>query len=423
MLVKIFDLLTTIIQSVLFVWVCNNIASKENKINKLKEVILILILFINSFIFSYMNINNPYANIIMIVIALTAIILFYRKSMVDGLLGFGLTHILFTMITYFVMTIYKKVAINTSFGFSTDVYIVLFIYVPAFICYFFIYMIRKYLFNLIIIIKSYKLSLTPVLLLNYALILGDTFRSYWQTEGMEFSFKNTFYIVAFIAFIFTIIYFAKVRDKAREVDMLNAALNEKMVELKKIKHDYGSEISGLYGLYQMGKVDKIGDMLKDIVNRYQGLNTAVKVSIGATPMVSSILDMAVSKGIDVIANDDGDYENLNISDNDLLKLLSNIIKNSIEALNTTENKIIKFKSYNSYDGITITIMNNGPEIPPSVINNMFNPGFSTKENITGDRGYGLNIVKEIINKCNGKIFVDSNKDWTQFKIEIPNKAR
>jgi len=233
-----------------------------------------------------MNINTPYANVIMIIIALTAIILFYRKCVVDGLLGFGLTHILFTMISYFIMPIYKIVAINTSFGFSSDVYMVLFIYVPAFICYFLIYIIRKYLFNLIITIKSYKLSLTLVLLLNYALILGDTFRSYWQIEGMEFSFQNTFYIVAFLTFIFTIIYFAKVRDKAREVEMLNVALNEKIAELKKIKHDYGSEISGLY-----------------------------------------------------------------------------------------------------------------------------------------DRGYGLIIVKEIIDKCNGKIYVDSDKDWTQFKLEIPNAAR
>lgn len=422
MLLTIFDLLTTILQSALFVLVCNNIASKKNKLNEFQQAILVLILFVNSLVFTRIDINIPYSNLMMIITALFFIVLFYRKSVVDAFLGFGLTHLIHSIISYFLLTVYNNFLTKIDFIIPIELKTILFIYIPAWIIYFFIYKTRKKLFEIIINIKSLKPSLIFMLILNYTLILGDTFRIYLLIDGMKLSFKNTFYVLTFTTFIFTIIYFAKVSDKAREVEMLNVALNEKISELKKLKHDYGSEISGLYGLYQMGKTDKIGDMLKNIVNRYQGLSTGVNVSIEATPMVSSILSLAVSKGIDVIVNDDGDYESLNISDNDMLKLLSNVIKNSIEALNTTENKIIKFKSYNSYDGINIIIINNGPEIPQSVINNMFNPGFSTKENITGDRGYGLNIVKEIINKCNGKIFVDSNKDWTQFKLEIPNKA-
>lgn len=82
---------------------------------------------------------------------------------------------------------------------------------------------------------------------------------------------------------------------------------------------------------------------------------------------------------------------------------------------------MKYKSYNSYDDIIISISNNGPEIPEDIRSNIFKEGFSTKDNKTGDRGYGLSIVKDIINSCNGKISISSDKEWTSFNITIPNK--
>ena len=236
---------------------------------------------------------------------------------------------------------------------------------------------------------------------------------------MGLVFKSVLYSTAFIAFVMAVVYFAKINDKSKEVEMLNAALNEKIVELKKVKHDYGSEISGLYGLYQLGKMDRIGEMLKAIVQRNQALNTAVSVNIEGNPIVASVLHSATSIGIDVIVFDNGSYEDLAITDNELLKLISNIVKNSIDVLSNVKNPIIKYKSYNSYNGIIITITNNGPEIPEDIKNKIFESGFSTKKNESSDRGYGLSIVNDIIRKCNGEISVESDKEWTQFKLEIP----
>lgn len=235
-------------------------------------------------------------------------------------------------------------------------------------------------------------------------------------------FKSTLYFITFIAFVFATIYFAKINDKAREVELLNKALNDKITELKKIKHDYGSEISSLYGLYQMGKMDRIGELLKGIVERYQGMNSAINVSVQATPLVSSVLNYAVNEGASVIVFDGGNYENLAVTDNEMLKLLSNIVNNSVEVLKSTSNPTIKFKSYNSYKGLIITISNNGPEIPGDIKGRIFKAGFSTKDNKNGDRGFGLSIVTDIIKNCSGKISVESNKEWTQFKLEIPYRV-
>ena len=89
-------------------------------------------------------------------------------------------------------------------------------------------------------------------------------------------------------------------------------------------------------------------------------------------VVSSVLYSASNAGINVITIDDADYDELSLSDNELLKVLSNIVNNAVEALKNTENPTIKFKSYNTYDGIIINIINNGPKIPDQVMGKLFN---------------------------------------------------
>ncbi|WP_315117383.1 ATP-binding protein [uncultured Clostridium sp.] len=421
MLLKICDMLTTICQSFLFVLTCNNIVSKDNRISKFKLGILMVIVFMISMIFTHSGITSPYANLLMVIGTLLFIILFYRKSILDAFLGFGLSYSIVILSSYFIITFYQNIVVKFNFAISSEIQTLIFIFMPAWFIYILVYKYRKYFFDAIIGVKSLRPSLIFILLLNYALILTDTLRIHWQIEGMGELFKHSLYLISLMAFIFAIIYFAKINGKLQEVEMLNSALNDKIIELKKLKHDYGSEISSLYGLYQLGKVDRIGELLKNIVERYQSLNTTINVSVQATPIVASVLHSAVSASIDVIVFDSADYENLNITDNDLLKVLSNIINNSRDALRDVQSPIIKFKSYNGYNGVIITIINNGPEIPKEIRNRIFESGFSTKENTSGDRGYGLNIVSNIISQCNGRISVESNKQWTQFKIEIPYK--
>lgn len=422
MLLKVCDTLNTLFQSFLFIWVCNTISSKDNKISKFKSCILMLFIFIDVIIFTYSNINPPLANFLMMTITLLLILLFYRRSILDAFIGFGLAYFITTITTYFPGTFYQYYFMNLKLNISPEFQVFLFVYIPLFLLYSLIYKFRKYIFEVGMFLKSLKHSLIIIQLINYALIFLNTLFMEWVTQNMNPLFKSILYIGAFIAFVFAAIYFAKINDKSKEVEMLNSALNDKITELRKIKHDYGSEISGLYGLYQLGKIDRLGELLKSIVERYQAVSPVIDLNVQASPMVASVLHTAVSAGVNVVVFDSGNYENLDISDNELLKLLSNIIKNSVDVLKGTENPIIKFKSYSSYNGIIITIVNNGPEIPGNIRNRIFESGFSTKDNENGDRGYGLSIVKDIISKCNGKISLQSNKQYTQFKIEIPYKV-
>lgn len=423
MLLKSLDIFNTFIQSILIVWVCNNVTSKKNRISKFKSYIMIFSIFVEVVIFTYGSLNIPFANFLIVVLFLLIIILFFRKSdLVDSFAGFGLSYSIISLSLYFLSMFYQSFLVNLNFNIPTEIQILLFIYIPEWIIFIFIYKIRNYLFNAIIYLKSLNNSLVIFILTDFALIFLDTLHMEWTTESMGIFFKSILYFGALVTFVFTAIYFTKIKEKSAEVDMLNVALNNKIIELRKIKHDYGSEISSIYGLYQLGKMDRLGELLKSIVERYQTPNTAININIKANPIVASILNSAVCAGINVIVLDRGDYKNLSITNNDLLKLISNIIKNSIDALRGIENPIIKFRSYSNHDGIIITIVNNGPEIPKNIKDKLFEAGFSTKIGTPGDRGYGLSIVNDIIDNCSGKVSIESNKEYTQFKLEIPYKT-
>jgi len=48
--------------------------------------------------------------------------------------------------------------------------------------------------------------------------------------------------------------------------------------------------------------------------------------------------------------------------------------------------------------------------------NIFKTGFTTKDNTEKGHGFGLSIVKELVEKYDGQISVASSKELTEFRI-------
>lgn len=418
-LIIVLEVLTTIFQAFLMVWTCNSIASKENKISKINFIILNVIILVWTLFFGFNN--EPYANLIMVIGALIFCIIFYRKSIIDAILGFGTVYSVIVISSYFFIAFYKYVVSVIKLSLSNDFQMIIFVFMPAWLIYIVFFKFGEYILNAVLLMKTYTHSLLFFIIITYTMIVLDTLRAQEQVGSADSMFKLIFYLMAFMIFVFVIVYFARVNEKSKEAEMLNDALKAKITELRKVKHDYGSEISGLYGLYQLGRYDRLGDMLKNIVERNQALNTSVYVNVQASPLISSILRPISSSDIDLIVLDAAEYNNLSINDDELLKVLSNIIRNSLDALKGVKDPIIKFKSYSIHNGVVINISNNGPEIPGDIMNKIFEAGFSTKSDVDGERGFGLSIVREIINKCNGKITINSSSELTEFNIQIPYK--
>ena len=74
------------------------------------------------------------------------------------------------------------------------------------------------------------------------------------------------------------------------------------------------------------------------------------------------------------------------------------------------------KSYQLEDEVIILIQNDGPQIPKEALLSIFKTGFTTKENEERNHGFGLSIVRELVEKYDGRISVTSSEELTEFRI-------
>ncbi len=106
--------------------------------------------------------------------------------------------------------------------------------------------------------------------------------------------------------------------------------------------------------------------------------------------------------------------------NQLQQVCIIILENAQHALMSNQNsKMMRVKTEHKNSTIIIKFSDNGPGIPKDLQNRIFEPFFTTKELGKGT-GLGLSIAYGIVNKHDGKFYVESEKGkGTTFVIELP----
>ena len=155
----------------------------------------------------------------------------------------------------------------------------------------------------------------------------------------------------------------------------------------------------------MNDYEKLGKLLKDIINGHD-ISLEIKVLTSEDSIISRVINTTNLKEVNLLIDEKANLNEASINEMDLQKIISNIVRNSIEALDGKG--LLMIKTYYSYNSIILLIENNGPKISSKIVDKIFERGFSTKKDNIGDNGFGLYIVKELVNKYDGNIIVDSN---------------
>jgi two-component system, NtrC family, nitrogen regulation sensor histidine kinase NtrY len=96
---------------------------------------------------------------------------------------------------------------------------------------------------------------------------------------------------------------------------------------------------------------------------------------------------------------------INIDEKLISQVLINLLKNSVEALdNIPGAEIMLVCRRNASGQVEITVKDNGPGIPPEIIDEIFIPFFTTREN---GSGIGLSLSRQIMKVHNGSLTVRS----------------
>ena len=127
----------------------------------------------------------------------------------------------------------------------------------------------------------------------------------------------------------------------------------------------------------------------------------------------------LKQGIEVIKH----YENVPkifCYPDELNQVWTNIIHNALYAMELEGKLLIEIR--NEEDDICISITDSGKGIQSDIIENIFNPFYSTKPYGEGS-GMGLDISKRIVEKHEGKISVSSQPGETTFLVCLPKDQK
>ena len=414
-MISLVDVVNTILQSLILILIPNFCINYRN--SKIKLLFLIVVFWLIVTITTFLVGNSSLGVIISHGILLLTGIFAFRKD------SLGATIVISIM--YFCIIVNTLIMSNLFLGYFQykipseyfEIAYVIFMYLPQYIMNIFILLKKDLIYKIYLLIRSKNLSIMTLIITTVILDFVISFNIMIHDLDNPI-FKHIIFLLMGLFIIGITFYFANIDKKSREILLLNKELEEKINDLKKIKHDYGAQISYLYGMHLMGKYDRLGESLKAIINGHDNIISEINITNNDS-IISMVVNSINHKGINILIDDQVSVEDICMSEMELQRVISNILRNSVTAMN--EKGLITIRTYYGINNIIIKIQNNGPKIEDEIIEKIFEVGFTTKKNTNKENGFGLAIVKEIIERHNGKISVFSNESITEFVIKIPKK--
>ncbi len=122
------------------------------------------------------------------------------------------------------------------------------------------------------------------------------------------------------------------------------------------------------------------------------------------------------RGIETVIDIQEDLPHVEAPGRDLNQIWTNLIDNAAGAMDGAGTLTVAARSTD--DGVSVTISDTGPGIPPDLAEKIFDPFFTTKEPGEGT-GLGLHTVHSIIQKVGAEIRVDTSDEGTAFTVDLP----
>ncbi len=191
--------------------------------------------------------------------------------------------------------------------------------------------------------------------------------------------------------------------------------------LRAQSHEFMNKMHVVLGLTHMKQYEELQKYVSSMVSEHQyeigGIMKKIQSPVFAGFLLGK-LSYAREKDIQLIIKEDSylpEIYNERII-HELITIVGNLINNALDAVMNCEKKQVEVGIQDG-DTLIITVQDTGKGIQEDEIDTLFIKGYSTKGH---NRGYGLHLVKESIQRINGDIHVHSLLGTgTTITIEIP----
>lgn len=245
-------------------------------------------------------------------------------------------------------------------------------------------------------------------------------------------------IITHIIFVFIIYLIIKTEEMLKLHKHLKEISKQSDVQsaIFKISHEIKNPIAvckGYLDMYDENNIEsakKYISIIKEEVNRtlvlledFSALSKLkineelIDINLLLESVVKNMQLLLASNKIKLIKNITDEEIYISADYNRLMQVFINIIKNSIEALETKENAQIKIWTEFTKDKIIIKIKDNGTGIKKELLNKVKEPFFTTKSK---GSGLGISLSNEIIKAHKGELnYISKENQYTLVEVILP----
>jgi signal transduction histidine kinase len=142
----------------------------------------------------------------------------------------------------------------------------------------------------------------------------------------------------------------------------------------------------------------------------------VKIGQGLSDTLTMLGAKARAKSVTVDLNVPADLPLVEGLGGELNEVWQNLISNAIDAV--PESGHIEVTAVGQPRGVVVTVVDDGPGIPDTIMARIFDPFFTTKPMGSGT-GLGLDIARRIVREHEGQLEVESRPGRTEFRVMLP----
>lgn len=203
-------------------------------------------------------------------------------------------------------------------------------------------------------------------------------------------------------------------DAYRQLEELNRKMRVQ-------RHDFKNHLQVVYSLSEMAAYSDMQDYIHRVFEDVQALGDNIRTSVPAlNALLSAKSNDFDANNIEFKVDIHSAWNDVPIPGWEICRIAGNLLDNAADALRSRmpQEPVVHVIIGEDVYSWSLVVENNGPAIPHSIRESIFQPGFSTKGE---GRGSGMGIVRDLLEKYDGSIHFESSEEITRFICQIPKK--
>ncbi|WP_206810684.1 sensor histidine kinase [Paradesulfitobacterium ferrireducens] len=195
-------------------------------------------------------------------------------------------------------------------------------------------------------------------------------------------------------------------------------LKDLLQTMRSQRHDFNHHLQTIYGFLAVEAYAEAKNYLEQILSEVYLTNEIIRANDPALNALLYVKSGLMERyGIEFSVDAKGSVR-YPLKASEMNTLVGNLLDNALEKLILAhvEHPRVALKAFNQEEQFILAVTDNGPMIDPAHRDELFTPGFTTKQQ---GQGLGLYTVKQLAERYRGSIQVSSEEGLTTFQVSLP----